>query len=107
MKSLLQIGQKKAFQIFKNVLGNSFFQELSELLTGLQPLYKALQTTALDMQSILSSDQTKGILISSLEDYPLQETLRIHQSLKSKNLLPNRQLILNRTLSAKHPLPTH
>ncbi len=97
-KRVFQSGKTQALEIFKNFLGKTFLNELTELLAGLKPVQNALTQTALDIETWVRSPETRYITVSVLERFPLEEAHLLETELASRGLGRAHLRILNRAL---------
>jgi anion-transporting ArsA/GET3 family ATPase len=95
---VFQSGTHQMIEIFKNFLGSVFLSELAELLNGLRPVRKIFTNTAETIESWVRLPSTHFIVVSLLEDYPLDEARLLKVELSSRGLKEPSLLVLNKCL---------
>jgi len=88
----------QTLEIFKRFLGQGFMGELSSLLSESRPVHQSLRETAQGVKEWVRQDNTKSILVSLPESYPIEEARLLSSELRAHELHKADLLILNRTL---------
>lgn len=101
---LFQSTRSQALEIFKKFLGASFMGELSKLLTQSRPVHDSLLRTATDAEAWVKESSTLSILVSTPEQYPLEEAHLLSSELLAHDLHKADLLLLNRCLPTD-PIP--
>jgi anion-transporting ArsA/GET3 family ATPase len=79
-----QMGSENALALFKKFLGSGFLTELAALLNALVPLRKVFLSTAVDSRAWFSNQNTRFLVVSTLENYPLEESIIIETALRRR-----------------------
>ncbi len=95
---MIQGGAHQMIEIFKNFLGAIFLKELAELLNGLRPVHQIFTNTAETIESWVRLPSTHFIVVSLLEDYPLDEARLLKIELSARGLREPSLLVLNKCL---------
>jgi anion-transporting ArsA/GET3 family ATPase len=102
-QKLFHFGQAQAMEVFKRVVGKSFFSELAELLKLLRPVYESLRDTAAEAEKLFASTNTDYVLVSTPEEDPLKEADFLLKSLQTKYPRATYRFVLNRCLPSESP----
>ncbi len=90
--------KQQTLEIFKKFLGKGFMGELSSLLTQSRPVHDSLRETAQGVKEWVRQKNTKSILVSLPEDYPLAEAHLLSSELRAHEIGKANLLIMNRVL---------
>ncbi len=107
-KKLFQFGQSQALEVFRRIVGKNFFTQLADLLLNLRPVYESLKETAQRADALFSGPNSVYVLVSSLENDPVNEAQLLHKELRIRypqcvfNILFNRCLPQSSPLSAEN-----
>ena len=100
---LFKSTKAQTLEIFRKFLGQNFIGELSTLLSQSKPVHQSLRETAQGVKSWVKKPDTKSILVSLPEKYPLEEAHLLSSELKAHGLSAADLLIINRVLPLSPP----
>ena len=101
---LLNSGRNQVIDIFKGFLGSSFIGELGDLLKSLKPIHAVFLRTAGEIDKWVNQPDTRFVLVSLLESYPLDEARLLQAELIGRELGSASLIILNKCLP-QHAAP--
>ncbi len=93
----------QALEIFRKFLGNRFMSELSSLLAESRPVHQALRDTALGAEAWVKRDDTRILLVTLPELYPIDEAHLLGKEILAHGMHKADLLILNRCLPSDIP----
>lgn len=104
-RKILNSGRTRALDTFKSFLGGTFLAELAELLKNFEPVHRALIETAAAVEAWVRSPQTRFVMVSLLESYPLDELRLLGLELQARALPGPELIVLNKCLPQTPPPP--
>lgn len=102
-RKILNSGRNRAIETFKSFLGGTFLAELAELLKNFEPVHRALIETATQIEAWVHSPQTRFVMVSLLENYPLDELRLLGLELQARDLPGPTFIVLNKCLPQNPP----
>jgi|GEM_PF-1203117 len=96
----------QAIEIFKKFLGNRFMGELSSLLAESRPVHQALRDTARGAEEWVRQDNTRILLVTLPEQYPIAEAHLLGKEILAYGMHKADLVVLNRCLPEEAPSNT-
>ncbi|MEO5668056.1 MAG: ArsA-related P-loop ATPase [Bdellovibrionota bacterium] len=93
----------QALEIFKKFLGSRFMGELSSLLAESRPVHQALRDTAHGAEAWVRRDDTRVLLVTLPERYPIEEAHLLGKEVLAHGMHKADLLVLNRCLPSELP----
>lgn len=100
---LVRSTKSQALEIFKKFLGNRFMGELSSMLNETRPVHQALRQTALGAEAWVGRDDTRIILVTLPEQYPIEEAHLLGKEILAHDMHKADIVLLNRCLPREVP----
>jgi anion-transporting ArsA/GET3 family ATPase len=97
---------QEGWKLFRSLLGEGFWQELSVLLQDLMPLRERLVFASERMNRLLHDSHTQAILVSVPEANPLRVAQELSVDWKNKLGVNVESLVLNRSFPENIKIPT-
>jgi anion-transporting ArsA/GET3 family ATPase len=102
-KKLIKGTKAQALEIFKKFLGQRFMGELSSLLAETRPVHQALRDTALGVEAWVRREDTRTLLVTLPEQYPIEEAHLLGKEVLAHEMQKADLLVLNRCLPSETP----
>jgi anion-transporting ArsA/GET3 family ATPase len=93
----------QALEIFKRFLGQKFMSDLAEMLANSRPVHDALRETAHGVEAWVRREDTRSILVSLPEKYPLEEAYLLGKEILAHEMHKANLLLINRCLPSTLP----
>jgi anion-transporting ArsA/GET3 family ATPase len=102
-KKIFRSTKGRALDVFKKFLGQRFMGELSSLLAKSRPVHQALRDTAHGAEAWVKREDTRTLLVSLPEQYPIEEAHLLGKEILAHGMHKADLLVLNRCLPQKIP----
>jgi anion-transporting ArsA/GET3 family ATPase len=83
--------------VFGRIFGEGFFDEVQQFLAAFSGMFTAMREHAEAVRTLLKSDQSSFVVVTSPEPAALSEAAHLERTLKGEMLLPFSGFILNRS----------
>lgn len=71
---LFERGSQQILKVFDRVIGFAFMQDISEMLISFQELISGFQSRAMDVKTLLASEQTHFVIVCTTQQNSIAET---------------------------------